>query len=173
VEAGRYLSGRQTIAGDVNLTAANIKKGVSVFGIQGNLTSGNYFCKQLLSNADGTHVIPTDSIYVDFEPSMAAVIRTCKLQYSQTGIANGFAVKAVIPYQVNSSFRDYTDKYSASNATNVSGGYNVTVPALPINIYMTKQTKHIWLGTGDNNNGDLISNLTLGGSQNNVWLIVI
>lgn len=36
IEAGKYLSGTQTIKGDANLIADNIKKGVSIFGITGD-----------------------------------------------------------------------------------------------------------------------------------------
>lgn len=35
IAAGKYLSGAQTIKGDANLLAANIKKGVTIFGITG------------------------------------------------------------------------------------------------------------------------------------------
>ena len=35
IAAGQYLSGAQTIKGDSNLKAANIKKGVNIFGITG------------------------------------------------------------------------------------------------------------------------------------------
>jgi hypothetical protein len=35
ISSGRYLTGKQTIKGDSNLVASNIKKGVSIFGVSG------------------------------------------------------------------------------------------------------------------------------------------
>ena len=40
IAAGQYLSGAQTIEGDGNLSAGNIKKGVSIFGVSGTLEMG-------------------------------------------------------------------------------------------------------------------------------------
>lgn len=39
INAGQYLSGAQTVKGDVNLTSANIKSGISIFGVAGSLSS--------------------------------------------------------------------------------------------------------------------------------------
>lgn len=39
IAAGTYLTGKQTISGDANLVASNIKSGVTIFGVLGGLSS--------------------------------------------------------------------------------------------------------------------------------------
>ena len=39
IAAGQYLAGAQTVKGDQNLSAGNIRAGVSIFGVAGSLTS--------------------------------------------------------------------------------------------------------------------------------------
>ena len=43
IASGTYLTGSQTILGDINLVPSNIKSGVSIFGVQGNIEGGNTF----------------------------------------------------------------------------------------------------------------------------------
>lgn len=42
ISSGRWLTGTQTIKGDANLIASNIKSGVSIFGVSGTLEEGLY-----------------------------------------------------------------------------------------------------------------------------------
>lgn len=51
---GQYLLGTQTIKGDANLVAKNIKQGVSIFGVTGNLTAGKSVETQTKSLPKGT-----------------------------------------------------------------------------------------------------------------------
>ena len=39
IASGTYLTGAQTISGDADLVAGNIKSGVTIFGVAGSLTS--------------------------------------------------------------------------------------------------------------------------------------
>lgn len=41
ISSGYYLTGNQTIKGDANLQSYNIKSGVSIFGVNGNLAEGD------------------------------------------------------------------------------------------------------------------------------------
>lgn len=41
ISSGQWLSGNQTILGDANLLAGNIKSGVSIFGVTGTLAEGS------------------------------------------------------------------------------------------------------------------------------------
>ena len=52
---GQYLSGTQTIKGDTNLTSGNIKKGVTLFGVEGALESS--FKATLTVTADAGAVV--------------------------------------------------------------------------------------------------------------------
>lgn len=56
IQAGQYLSGAQTILGDTNLIPENIKKGVSVFGVNGTLEEAQY------KSATGTITSSTSTV---------------------------------------------------------------------------------------------------------------
>lgn len=59
ISSGTYLTGTQTIAGDANLTAANIKSGVNIFGVSGSFTSD--------ATAGADEIIEGVTAYIDGE----------------------------------------------------------------------------------------------------------
>lgn len=61
ISAYQYLTGAQTIKGDANLTAGNIKSGVSIFGVAGTLASGGDFdLKAFLEKTITSLTLPDD-----------------------------------------------------------------------------------------------------------------
>ena len=56
IAAGQYLSGAQTIAGDADLVAGNIKKGVNIFGVTGTFTSDATATASLIASGKTAYV---------------------------------------------------------------------------------------------------------------------
>lgn len=70
IASGQYLSGTQTIKGDANLVAGNIKSGVSIFGVSGTYTgsssggSGSVSLQsKTVSPSERTQTVKPDSGY--------------------------------------------------------------------------------------------------------------
>lgn len=65
IESGKYLSGTQTIKGDANLLAENIKSGISIFGVTGTYessgSSGGKNVAQGTITGAGTNAVTIDT----------------------------------------------------------------------------------------------------------------
>ena len=56
IAAGTYLTGAQTIQGDANLVSANIKDGVSIFGVSGSYQGNMFAVPLIVTVASGANV---------------------------------------------------------------------------------------------------------------------
>ena len=66
IASGQYLSGAQTIKGDSNLIAGNIKKGVTIFNVTGSYneaTGGPTLQSKTVSPSESTQTVSPDSGY--------------------------------------------------------------------------------------------------------------
>ena len=61
IASGQYLIGVQTIQGDANLVAENIKSGVSIFGVEGTMTSGGGAQEVRKTDLDGSCLTRTNA----------------------------------------------------------------------------------------------------------------
>lgn len=80
IASGRYLTGTQTIQGDTNLVAGNIKSGVSIFGVAGTLSSGT------LATCTIRHGSDADTVFLYWTTLVNGSVanQTYHLQYDDT-----------------------------------------------------------------------------------------
>lgn len=122
IESGKYLSGTQTIKGDANLLAENIKSGISIFGVTGTYessgSSGGKNVAQGTITGAGTNAVTIDTglnsinIFALFNHSSA----------SASGITSALYLNGTVT-GVGVSYSQYfkTVGYSAGTIT-IDGG---------------------------------------------------
>lgn len=72
IASGQYLSGTQTIKGDANLVAGNIKSGVSIFGVTGTYAGGGSSGGSGNNNVEA-YVVTSTSPSVSFKRTDGAI----------------------------------------------------------------------------------------------------
>ena len=105
---GQYLGGTQTILGDANLTPANIRQGVRIFGVAGNMTS--QFNATLTVKAD-TGAVVTATRSGGGEVSGLSANGSVTLELPMEGTWTVTAVRGVTQY--NSVVVNVTSRYNA------------------------------------------------------------
>lgn len=124
ISSGTYLTGVQTISGDSNLVAANIKSGVSIFGV-----AGSYSGSGGAGGSTGGLVMKTGtttSATIDTGLSSISFITIYKDTLTATGLIQGVysTDEGKLHYTYCSSYNYYYKQCTnaTSTASSVSGG---------------------------------------------------
>lgn len=124
ISSGTYLTGVQTISGDSNLVAANIKSGVSIFGV-----AGSYSGSGGAGGSTGGLVMKTGtttSATIDTGLSSISFITIYKDSLTATGLIQGVysTDEGTLHYTYCSSYSGYFKMCTVgtSTASSVSGG---------------------------------------------------
>ena len=157
IAANQYLTGAQTIKGDGNLSAGNIKKGVSIFGVVGALetgSSGGMVSKSGTVTGGGPGVASAIATGLSKVALLALTVNVMPgLGFTRgyycadwgTGRINGVGVTAK-----SGTYPPYTYTYDASNPTvSVSGGDIVLAATSQKGEYLTKNTTYKWYAVGE------------------------
>ena len=126
IAAGQYLSGAQTIKGDANLKAANIKSGVSIFGVAGTASSG-----VTMKRATGSFTTNEDgeaTVNCRFQPDIVLITGLYGQEYYE------YHAACVFPEQKNSgrylsalAMPDVFANGIAFNMQRTSSGFGISV----------------------------------------------
>ena len=135
IASGRYLTGTQTIKGDANLTAANIAKGISIFGVTGTHEGGEdiseaiegavtNYTSEMSSPGYYNYTLEIDGLESSTRNFIMIFVRD-KNQYSNGDITY-HDLLICVAYRVNKS-DDFTIKIIGNRDDVFSGPYGVVV----------------------------------------------
>ncbi len=151
IAANQYLAGAQTIKGDSNLVAANIKSGVSIFGVIGTLEAGSTGKTVKTGSFTGTAsevAIETglSSISAFMVYDTANRLHAAGLVCAFVDVAGGITGRGI----GCSSYSSYIQNFDISdtNVLNVAGG-TITVLSTSTAYKPISNATYKWLAVGE------------------------
>lgn len=124
IASGQYLNGTQTIKGDSNLTAANIKSGVKIFNVTGSYAgsggggSNPKLQTKTATPSESTQTISPDSGYDGLSSVTVNAV-------SKTYIGSGVTKKAAATYTPKTSDQSIAASQYLSGAQTIKGDANL------------------------------------------------
>ena len=137
IAANQYLTGAQTIKGDSNLTAGNIKKSVSIFGVTGTLETGSAGTDTSDATAEAADIIKGKTAYIASGKTTGTLGTSTRLLYAPTLNGDGDATVAEtsITTTVGSTYKKICVK--APSVTSTSGKTVVDASNVEIAVELT------------------------------------
>lgn len=140
IASGTYLSGTQTIKGDSNLVAGNIKSGVSIFGVTGTYTASSSGIDTSDATATAANILSGKTAYVN--GSKLTGTMTNNGAVAKTMTANG---SYTIPAGYhNGSGKVTVNVASSGSSTNNIEAYHITSADDAVSFQRTDGAIKIW-----------------------------
>lgn len=153
IASGQYLSGAQTIKGDSNLIASNIKKGVTIFNVTGSYneaTGGPTLQSKIVSPSESTQTVSPDSGYDGLSKVTVNAI-------SSTYVGSDVAKKSAATYTPKTTDQSIASGQYLSGTQTIKGDANLVAGNIKsgVNIFGVTGTYAGGGSSGGNGNNNV------------------
>ena len=144
IASGRYLTGAQTIKGDANLVAGNIKSGVSIFGVVGTYGgsgggSGGGLPTGVSALASGTVTIAKTNTYANITHNLGVAPNFIAWMLEDAATVTGLTSAAVCGASFDTGANSSNIRYMVDGFNSSGNGGGIAVRATN-KTYMTTTT---------------------------------
>ena len=150
IASGQYLNGTQTIKGDSNLTAGNIRSGVKIFNVTGSYAgsssggSSPRLQTKTATPSESTQTISPDSGYDGLSSVTVNAV-------SRTYVGSGVTKKAAATYTPKTSDQSIAASQYLSGAQTIKGDANLVAGNIKSGVSIFGVTGTYAGGSGNNN----------------------
>ena len=153
IASGQYLSGAQTIKGDSNLIASNIKKGVTIFNVTGSYneaTGGPTLQSKAVSPSESTQTVSPDNGYDGLSKATVNAI-------SSTYVGSDVTKKSAATYTPKTTDQSIASGQYLSGTQTIKGDANLVAGNIKsgVNIFGVTGTYAGGGSSGGNGNNNV------------------